>query len=251
MNWKSNDFVVNRCVIRMIWLSIDLRFNWFGCQLIWDSNDCGCQLIWDSNDLVVNRCVLQMILVVCWFELQVMWLSIDLRFKWFGRQLIWDSCDLVVNRFEIQMCLLSIDLRFKRFGCQMIWGSSDLVVNWCVIQMILSNEAFLRDFLQKRSFEAQKRSFCARLPSKMKLWSSKTKHFCETSFKNEALKIKNEAFVRDFLQKWSFEDQKRSNSARLPSKTKLWSSKTKLLCETSFKNESLKIKNEAFLRDFL
>ena len=36
----------------------------------------------------------------------------------------------------------------------------------------------------------------------MKLWSSKTKLLCETSFKNEALKIKNEAFLRDFLQKW-------------------------------------------------
>ena len=168
----------------------------------------------------------------------------------------------------------------------MIWGSSDLVVNWCVIQMILSNEAFARDFLQnwsfetqneaflrdfrqKRSFEDQKRTISARLPSKLKLWSSKneaflrdflqksklwnskTKHFCETSFKIEALKLQNEAFLRDFLQKWTFEDQKRSISARLPSKLKLWSSKTKLFCETSFKNETLKIKNEAFLRDFL
>ena len=73
----------------------------------------------------------------------------------------------------------------------------------------------------------------------MKLWSSKTKLLCETSFKNEALKIKNEAFVRDFLQKWSFEDQKRSISARLPSKMKLWRSKTKHFCETSFKNDML------------
>ena len=112
-------------------------------------------------------------------------------------------------------------------------------------------KAFVRDFLQKWSFEDQKRSISARLPSKMKLWRSKTKHFCETSFKNEALKLKNEAFVRDFLQKRSFEDQKRSFCARLPSKMKLWSSKTKLLCETSFKIEALKPKNEAFLRDFL
>ena len=253
MIWLSSDLR-----FKWFWLSIDLRFNWFGCQLIWD-----------SNDLVVNRCVLQMILVVCWFELQVMWLSIDLRFKWFGCQLIWDSSDLVVNRFEIQMSWLSTDVRFKWFGCQMIWGSSDLVVNWCVIQKSLSNEAFLRDFLQKRSFEDQKRSFSARLPSKLKLWSSKTKHFCETSFKIEAaklkneaflrdflqnepqktkhfcetsfkieaLKLKNEAFLRDFLQKWNFEIQKRSISARLPSKMKLWSSKTKLFCETSFKND--------------
>ena len=218
MIWLSSDLR-----FKWFWLSIDLRFNWFGCQLIWD-----------SNDLVVNRCVLQMILVVCWFELQVMWLSIDLRFKWFGCQLIWDSSDLVVNRFEIQMSWLSIDLRFKWFGCQMIWGSSDLVVNWCVIQMSLSNEAFLRDFLQKRSFEDQKRSFSARLPSKLKLWSSKTKLFCETSFKIEAVKLKNEAFLRDFLQNWSCEPKK-----------------TKHFCETSFKIEALKLKNEAFLRDFL
>ena len=94
-------------------------------------------------------------------------------------------------------------------------------------------------------------SCSARLPSKMKLWSSKTKLLCETSFKNEALKIKNEAFLRDFLQKWSFEDQKRSFCARLPSKMKFRSSKTKLLCETSSKNEALKLKNEAFARDFL
>ena len=104
--------------------SNELRVKWFGCHLIWDSNDFGCQLIWDSIDLVVNgfeiqmilvvnRCALQMILVVCWFELQVMRLSMDLRFKWFGCQLIWDSSDLVVNRIEIQMSWLSIALRFK------------------------------------------------------------------------------------------------------------------------------------------
>ena len=245
--------------------SNELRVKWFGCHLIWDSNDFGCQLIWDSIDLVVNWFEIQMIWLspdVCfkWF-----WLSVDLNFKWCGCQLIWDPSDSVVNWSEIQMiwlsidlrfkwvgwCWLSIDLRFKWFGCQMIWGSNDLVVTWCVIQMILSNEAFLRDSLQNWSFEAQKRSFCARLPSKMKLWSSKTKDFCEISFKNEALKLKNEAFLRDFLQKWSFETQKRSISARLPSKLKLWSSKTKLFCETSFKNKALKLKNEAFLRDFL
>ena len=38
----------------------------------------------------------------------------------------------------------------------------------------------------------------------MKLRNSKTKLFCETSFKNEATKLKNEAFLRDFLQKSCF-----------------------------------------------
>ena len=242
--------------------SNELRVKWFGCHLIWDSNDFGCQLIWDSTDLVVNWFEIQVIRHCNWSEIQVVWLSIDLRFKWFGCQSIWDSNELVVNWIwdssdldvkwcVIQMSWLSIDLRFKWFGCQMIWGSSDLVVNWCVIQMILSNEAFLRDFLQKRSFEAQKRNISARLPSKMKLWRSKTKHFCETSLKKQALKLKNEAFLRDFLQKCSFATQKRSFFARLPSKWKLSRWKTKLFCGTSFKNEALKIKNEAFLRDFL
>ena len=247
MIWLSSDLR-----FKWFWLSIDLRFNWFGCQLIWG-----------SNDLIVNRCVLQLILVVRWFEFQAMWFSIDLKFKWFGCQLIWDSQDLVVNRLEVQMSWLSIDLRFKWFEVQVIWLSTDVWFKWfCQTKLFcetsfkiealkIKNEAFLRDFLQNCSIEAQKRSFSARLPSKWKLWSLKTNHFCETSFKIEAVKLKNEAFLRDFLQNWSFEDQKPSISARLPSKLKLWSSKTKLFCETSFKNEALKIKNQAFLQDFL
>ena len=240
MIWLSSDLR-----FKWFWLSIDLRFNWFGCQLIWDSSDSALQLIWDSSGLVVN-----------WSEIQVIWLSIDLRFKWvgcqlnlrfkwFGCQMMRDSNELVVNWFEIQVIWMSNDLRFKWFGCQLMCDSNDFV----------------------------KRSFSARLPSKTKLWSSKTKHFCETSFKNEALKIKNEAFLRDFLKKASFEAQKRSFSARLlanvalqlkneaflrdflqngsfrdekrsfsaglPSKTKLWRSKTKHFCETFFKIDML------------
>ena len=48
----------------------------------------------------------------------------------------------------------------------------------------------------------------------MELRNSKAKLFCETSFKNGASKLQNEAFLRDFLQKWSFGVQKRSFSAR-------------------------------------
>ena len=155
---------------------------------------------------------------------------------------MWTSSDVVVNWFEIQVIRLSIDLRFKWFGCQSIWDSNELVVNWFEIQVVwmkLKNETILRDFLQNWSFEAQKRSNSARLPSKMKLWSSKAKLFCETSFKNVALQLKNETFLRDFLQNWSFQDEKRSFSARLPSKLKLWRIKTKHFCETSFKIDML------------
>ena len=254
--------------IEAIWLSIKLRFKWFGCQSIWDSSE----------------------LVVHWFEIQMIWLSIDARFDWFCLSVDLRLSELVVNWSEIQEIGLPIALRFKRVGCQSIWDSDELVVNWFEIQAVwMSNDLRFKwfgcqlmcesnDFV-KRSFSARlpskmklwrsktklfcetsfknealkikKRSIAARLPSKMKLWSSKTKHFCKTSFKNEALKIKKETFLQDFLQKWSFEDQKRSFSARLPSKMKLWRSKTKHCCETSFKNEVLKLKNEAFVRDFL
>ena len=184
--------------------SNELKFKWFGCQSMCASNDFGCLLIWTSDDAGVNWFEIQVIRHCNWSEIEVIWLSIDLRFKWVGRQL---------------------NLRFKWFGCQIIGGSSDL--------------------------KLPKKKLSARLPSKMELWSSKTKLFCETSFKIEAVKLKNEAFLRDFLQKWNFEAQKRSFSARLPSKTMLWRSKTKLFCETSFKNGTVKLKNEAFLRDFL
>ena len=270
---------------KWFWLSVDLNFKWCGCQLIWDSSDSALQLIWDSSGLVVN-----------WSEIQVIGLSIDLRFKWvgcqlnlrfkwfgcqmmrdsngFGCQLMWDSSDLDFECFEIPASWFSTEVWFKWF-----WWWVDVRFKWFGIWMYW-------DFLQKWIFEDQKRSNSARLPSKTKLWSSDTKLFCETSFKNESLKLKNEAFLRDFLQNWSFEAQKQSFSARPPSKTKLWSSKTKLFCETSFKNrnfetpkpsisarlpskmklgrsrtklfcetsfkiEALKLKNEAFLRDFL
>ena len=184
--------------------SNELRVKWFGCHLIWDSNDFGCQLIWDSIDLVVK-----------WFEIQMIRLSIDLRFKWFGCQSIWDSNELVVNWFEIQVIWMSNDLRFKWFGCQSIWDP----------------KPFCETSFKNEALKIKKQSF--------KLWRSKTKLFCETSFKIEALKLQNEAFLRDFLQNWSFQDEKRSFSARLPSKLKLWKSKTKLFCETSFKIDML------------
>ena len=174
----------------MIWLSIDLRFKWFGCQSIWD-----------SNELVVN-----------WFEIQVIWMSNDLRFKWFGCQLMCDSNDFVKRSI------------YARLPSKMkLWNSKTKLLcetSFKIEAVKLKNEAFVRDFLQNWSFEDQKRSFSARLPSKMKLWRSK-----------------NDAFLRDFLQKWSFGAPKPSFSARLPSKLKLWSSKTKLFCETSFKND--------------
>ena len=282
MIWLSSDLR-----FKWFWLSSDLRFNWFGCQLIWDSNDlvvnrCVLQMIlvvcwfelqlmwlsidWDSSDSVVNWFEIQVIWLSKRIEIQLIWLWIDLRFTWFGCQsmcasndfgclLTWTSSDVVVNWFEIQVIRLSIDLRFKWFGCQLIWDSNELVVNWFEIQVIwMSNDLRFKWFgcqLMSDSNDFVKRSFSARLPSKLKLWSLKTKLFCETSFKNEALKIKNEAFLRGFLQNWSFETQKRSLSARLPSKTKLGRSKNDAFLRDVLQKFSFATQKRSFLRDFL
>ena len=50
----------------------------------------------------------------------------------------------------------------------------------------IKNEAMLRDFLMFQCWQHQKRSNAARLPHFSKLTTSKTKEFCETSFKNES-----------------------------------------------------------------
>ena len=46
-------------------------------------------------------------------------------------------------------------------------------------------------------------------------------------------KLENEAILRDFLGFWTWQHQKRSNSARLPQFLHLTTSKTKQVCETS------------------
>ena len=52
-------------------------------------------------------------------------------------------------------------------------------------------------------------------------------------------KLQNAAIPRDFLNFWTWQHQKRNNSARLPHFSKLTTSKTKQFCETSFKNGKL------------
>ena len=103
----------------------------------------------------------------------------------------------------------------------------------------IKNAAILRDCLNSWTWQRQKRSNSARLPQFLNLTTSKTKQFCETSsffwvdnIKNEAIlrdfliffvdNIKNEASLRDFLIFFRWQHQKRSNSARLPSKMESW-----------------------------
>ena len=52
-------------------------------------------------------------------------------------------------------------------------------------------------------------------------------------------KLENDAILRDLLRFWTWQHQKRSNSARLPQSVNLTTSKTKQFCETSFKKGKL------------
>ena len=187
VQWFSISFGLrfNGFEIQVIRNSIALKFKWFCCQLIWDTRF-GCQLIRDSSDLIVIHWFgIQLVWVSNkWLEVQLMWDSNDFKFKWFQIQLLRDSSRLKVIRIEIQLVRKPFNLRFSWCEIQMLWV--------CEIQVIC---------YPKKSFEAQKRCWSVRLSSKMNFWNSKQKLFCETSFKNEALKL-----------------QKRSFSARLPSK---------------------------------
>ena len=69
---------------------------------------------------------------------------------------------------------------------------------------------------------AWKRSYSTRLPDFLNLTTSKTQQFSETSSIFELDNVKNEAILRDFLIFQSWQHQKRSNSARRPSKMESW-----------------------------
>ena len=87
---------------------------------------------------------------------------------------------------------------------------------------MLENEAILRDVLRFWTWQRQKRINSARLPQCLKLTTSKTHQFCETSSMFELDDVRNEAILRDFLIFRSWQHQKRSNSARHPSKMESW-----------------------------
>ena len=64
-------------------------------------------------------------------------------------------------------------------------------------------------------------------------------------------KLQNEAILRDFLNVWTWQHQKRNTSARFPQFFNLTTSKTKQFCETSSILEVDNIKNETILLHFL
>ena len=77
------------------------------------------------------------------------------------------------------------------------------------------------------------------LSSCLQASSLKTTLFCEVSSLFELGNIKNAAILQDFLNLWTWQCQKRSNSVRLPHFSKSTTSKTMQFCEASIKNGKL------------
>ena len=83
----------------------------------------------------------------------------------------------------LSICLsiyLSICLSIYLSVCKLFWETSSIFALDNV-----ENKAILRDFLIFWSWQRQKQSNSASLPHFLKLATWKTKHFCETSFKND------------------------------------------------------------------
>ena len=89
---------------------------------------------------------------------------------------------------------------------------------------------------------------CLSLSVFLQVWK---RSYCETSSIFELDNVRNETILRDFLNFWTWQHPKRSNSERLPQFWNLTTSETNRFSETSSIFELDNIQNEAILRDFL
>ena len=90
-----------------------------------------------------------------------------------------------------------------------------------------------------------------RLPPKATLRGCKTSVSYETSSKSHASSLKNERFVRDFLQKSHVKSPKRAFRTRLPPKSHVKSPKRAFRTRLPQKLTCQSLQNERFARDFL
>ena len=135
---------------------------------------------------------------------------------------------LSIYLFTYLSIYLSISLSLCLLVCLSIYRSIYLSLSLCLSAYLSINQSYqsinlsiclsgLTVYLQ-----AWKPSYSARHPHVLNLTTSKTQQFCVTSSFFKVDNIQNEASLRDFLILLSWQHQKRSNSARLPSKMESW-----------------------------
>ena len=145
------------------------------------------------------------------FKIQLVWESVGVKFKWFANDSLFRfSWFEVQYGFYFPFIWNSVASRFNSFAIELMSDSIMLRFSWCDVHLMWhSIELRFNGFEVWRSKnEVWHQSFSTRLPQVF---------FCQTSLNNETLNSK-------FL----------SFSARFPSKTKLWNSKIKFVCETCF-----------------
>ena len=108
----------------------------------------------------------------------------------------------------LSVCLsvcLSISISISISMSMSISISISISTSICLSICKFENEAILRNFLNFWTWQHQKRSNSTRPPHLLNLTASKMKLFCETSSIFQVDNIKNEAILRDILQKWKVE----------------------------------------------
>ena len=104
---------------------------------------------------------------------------------------------------------------------QTTFGSWDFYLSLSLLSISISISIPISIYLSIY-LQVWERSYSAKLPQFLNL-TSKTQQFCESSSTFELDNVKNEAILWDFLNFSSWPPhQKRSNSARLPSKMESW-----------------------------
>ena len=78
-----------------------------------------------------------------------------------------------------------------------------------------------------------------KLTNENKIWRLKNEAFLRDVLQKSSLKFKNEAFLRDFLQKSTFEDKKHKISTRFPSKREGNALSNNFSMENGFKRPKL------------
>ena len=113
------------------------------------------------------------------------------------------------------------------------------------------NEHFVRGFRNFSRNKLPKRAFRARLLQLFKEQASKTSISCEASSTFQGTSFQNEQFVRGFLNFSIKELPKSCPCHARPLTLKVWSVKTSISCETSFKFHTFNSKIDDFVRVFL
>ena len=216
--WRCEDVEMSRCEDEKMWRWADVKM--WGCEDVkmWAWEDvkmsrcedvkmsrCEVEKMRRWEDVRMRRCEDEQMWRRC--EDEQMWRCEDEQ-MWRWEDVKMSRCeDVKMSRCEDEKMRRWEDVRMRRCEDEKMFYRPPLVEEPCAQTLSgktkqfcqtssffkvdnIKNEAILRDGLHISTWQRQKRSNSARLPHFSKLTTSKTKEFCETSFKNGKLRAK-------------------------------------------------------------